>query len=158
MEYFTLDELQGQFIELLQSYRHYHLRALHDDDMPGEERRDLEEKAKVAQDTFLAAFRNRLAQNERFLLDSPEATVVQTLLTWARNSGLPLTERAGTDPEREIFNDASRCSDRLTVLTSEPNSLNEVSAWPFIRKIKFVIAVETFLFAYCIRLITAESI
>ena len=147
MEYFTLDDLQSQFIELLQSYRHYHLRALHDDDMTGDELRDLEEKAKVAQDTFLAAFRDHMAQNDQFLLDSPEATVVQTLLTWARNSGLPLMERAGTDPEREIFNDASRCSDRLTELTSEPNSPNEVSAWPFIRKIKFVIAVKTILFA-----------
>lgn len=163
-----MDELESQFIGLLQPYRQYHLHALNDDSVDrnkrdgdegdGGERRDLEEQAKVAEDTFLAAFRNHLAQNKKFLLDSPEATVLQTLLTWARNSGLPLVERTGTNPERESFYDASRCSDRLTELTSEPHSLNEFSAWPFIRKIKFVITVKPFLFSHCIRLIMAESL
>ncbi|KEF63679.1 uncharacterized protein A1O9_01657 [Exophiala aquamarina CBS 119918] len=136
MEYFTLDQLRGQFTELLQSYRQYHLRSLHDDGMLEDERRDLEDKAKVAQDTFHAAFRNHLAQNEQFLLDNSEATVLQTMLTWARNSGLPLTESDSADLQREIFSDASSCSDRLTELTSEPNSLDEFSVWPFIQKIK----------------------
>ncbi len=136
-----MDDLRWQFIELLQSYRHYHLRAVKDDEVRREDLRDIEEKAKVAQDTFYAAFRNRLAQNEQLLLDSPEITVLETLVTWARNSGLPLKEVADTELKRETFESASDCSDRLAELTSEPNSPSETSAWPFIRKIRFVVAV-----------------
>jgi hypothetical protein len=141
IEYFTVEDLRGQFTELLQSYRHYHLHVLRDDQVQGDERTDIEEKAKVAQDTFHAAFRQRLAQNEQFLLDRSEGAVLETLLNWARESGLPLMETSGTDLKEEIFDNASDCSDRLAELTSEPNSPYEISAWPFIRKIKFVIAV-----------------
>ncbi|OAP58566.1 hypothetical protein AYL99_07656 [Fonsecaea erecta] len=130
VEYFTLDELQDQLTELLQAYRHYHLPE------SNEKQSDLEEKAKVAEDTFRAAFRSHRTYNEEFLLDNPEATVLQTLLTWARNSGLPLRDTPGAGPEIEFFNEAEQCSDRLVEITSEPNSSNEASAWPFIRKIK----------------------
>ncbi|OQV10816.1 hypothetical protein CLAIMM_14754 isoform 3 [Cladophialophora immunda] len=54
----------------------------------------------------------------------------------ARNSHLALLERPGAGAEREFFEEASQCSRRLTELTSEQNSSNEASTWPFIRKIK----------------------
>jgi hypothetical protein len=137
VEYFTMDEIKDQLVELLQSYRQYHLH-----DMSEDERKDFEEKAKVAQDTFRAAFRNHLIQNEQFLLDGPEETVLETLLTWTRESGSPLMEGAGSIPRREIVADAEQCSRHLMELTSEPNSIREPSVWPFIRKIKFVSSVN----------------
>ncbi|KIX08785.1 uncharacterized protein Z518_03442 [Rhinocladiella mackenziei CBS 650.93] len=139
IEYFTLDELREQLTELLQSYRHYHLREPDDNRMTADERHELEEKAKTAQaaqDTFRAAFRDHLAHSDRFLLDEPEENVVQTLLTWAMSSGLPLTKGPGGNPRKEVFDDARKCSDHLMGLTSEPISPNEPSKWPFIRKIK----------------------
>ncbi|KIY02880.1 uncharacterized protein Z520_01345 [Fonsecaea multimorphosa CBS 102226] len=136
IEYFTLDELRDQLTELLQSYRHYYLRPAQENDKPEGEQNDLEKRAEVAQDTFQAAFCNHLAHNERFLLDNSEATVLRTLLTWTRATGLPIRETPGAGPEREFFNEANQCSDRLIKLTSESTSPNEASIWPFIRKIK----------------------
>ncbi|KIW75046.1 hypothetical protein Z517_11817 [Fonsecaea pedrosoi CBS 271.37] len=134
MEYFTLDEISSQLTELLQSYRHFHLRT--GEDAQDEQSKDLREKAEVAEHTFQAAFRDHLVDNVQLLKEGSEETVLQKLLTWTRNSGLPLGDRPGASPKREVFNEASQCSDRLIELTSEPNSPNQPSTWPFIRKIK----------------------
>ncbi|OAL35776.1 hypothetical protein AYO20_04926 [Fonsecaea nubica] len=134
MEYFTLDEISSQLTELLQSYRHFPLRT--GQDAQDEQWKDLREKAEVAEHTFQAAFRDHLVDNVQLLKEGSEETVLQKLLTWTRNSGLPLGERPGASPKTEVFNEAGQCSDRLIELTSEPNSPNQPSTWPFIRKIK----------------------
>ncbi|KAH0845562.1 hypothetical protein FOPE_10998 [Fonsecaea pedrosoi] len=116
------------------SYRHFHLRT--GEDAQDEQSKDLKEKAEVAEHTFQAAFRDHLVDNVQLLKEGTEETVLQKLLIWTRNSGLPLGERPGASPQREVFNEAGQCSDRLIELTSEPNSPNQPSTWPFIRKIK----------------------
>ena len=148
-----MGEIKDQFTELLQSYRQYHL---HRDDMSEDDRKDFEEKAKVAQDTFRAAFRNYPIENEQFLLNVPEAVVLQTLLTWTRESGPPLMEGSDGIQRREVVVNEEQCSRRLMELTSEPNSIREPSVWPFIRKIKFVPSVNPLLSLYCLQLMMAE--
>ncbi|EXJ72753.1 uncharacterized protein A1O5_03900 [Cladophialophora psammophila CBS 110553] len=138
VEYFTQEEIREQFTELLQSYRSHHLHE-HDDDtsMTADDCGDLQEKAKAAKDTFRAAFRNHLTQNERFLLDDPEEHVLQTLLTWAVSTGLPVVGGTNMVPRTE-FARAEVFSNHLMGLTSEPADASEPSKWPFIRKISRV--------------------
>jgi len=137
-EYFTVDDVKDQFSELLQSYRLYHMLRHDPSDEAKAQQKALEDKAKLAQDTFQAAFRNRSMQNEKFLLDGPEGTVVETMLTWARESCQPLMERTDSIENRNVIADAEQCSRQLMELTSEPASTNEPSVWPFIRKVKLV--------------------
>ncbi|KAJ4328907.1 hypothetical protein N0V84_000695 [Fusarium piperis] len=61
---FTMDELQEQLTGMLQSYRHYHL---HSSEMEDAERRDNEESANLARDTFRAMFRGRVFLNAHIL-------------------------------------------------------------------------------------------
>lgn len=137
VEYFTLEELREQFSELLQSYRIHHLHETQDTGMTADDRRDLHDKAKAAEDTFQAAFRDHLEQDERFLLDNPQENVLQTLLTWATSTGLPVVEGTSMLPRVE-FARADMFSDHLMELTSEPVRPSEPSKWPFIRKIRSV--------------------
>jgi hypothetical protein len=142
VEYFTQEELRKQFTELLQAYRTHHL---HDDtSMMADDRTDLQKKAEVARDTFHAAFRNHLRQNEQFLLDNQEGDVLQTLLTWAMDTGLPVVEGTNMVPRTE-FASADIFSDHLMGLTSEPANASEPSKWPFIRKIRSVTRAEVHL-------------
>jgi len=137
VEYFTLEELREQFSELLQSYRTHHLNESQNTNITADDRRDMHDKAKAAEDTFQAAFRDRLEQDERFLLDNPQENVLQTLLTWAASTGLPVMEGTSMLPRVE-FASADMFSDHLMELTSEPVRPSEPSKWPFIRKIRFV--------------------
>jgi hypothetical protein len=107
-----------------------------------EQRKALENKAERAQDTFRAAFRDHSTQNEQFLLDWPEETVLETLLTWARESCPQLREASDSVQRREVVASAEQCSRQLMELTSKPISSNEPSLWPFIRKVKFVFPVD----------------
>jgi hypothetical protein len=153
VEYFTMGEIKDQLAELLQSYRQYHL---HGGDMSEDDRKDFEEKAKVAQDTFRAAFRSYLIENEQFLLDWPEAAALETLLTWTRESGPPLMEGSDGIQRREVVVNVEQCSTRLMELTSEPSSIREPSVWPFIRKIKFVSSMNHLLRLHCLQLMMIE--
>ncbi|RSM10793.1 hypothetical protein CEP52_003372 [Fusarium oligoseptatum] len=102
---FTMDELREQLTGMLQSYRHYHL---HSDEMEDAERRDTEDSANLARDTFRAMFRGRL-DDEAFLIDLPE-----------QDSGLS----------------QDACSKALMELASEPPSRNQPAQWPYIRSTK----------------------
>lgn len=133
VEYFAIEDIQDHFIDLLKSYRMFHF---HGEQMENYERKDFEKKANLAQDTFQAAFRNRLGQNEQFLLDPSEQTVLETLRRWTRESIRMLVGRAEGVEGRDILADAQQCSNRLLELTSEPTSIIEPSVWPFIRKIR----------------------
>jgi hypothetical protein len=127
-----VDDIAAQLTELLQSYRRYHL---HRADMDPQEREDLEDRANVARDTFRAMFRGRLG-DEQFLTLSSEATVMQTLKSWAAEFG---NSSAGGREEQHSIED---CSTLLMRLTSEENSTQEPAKWPYIRKIKFVLLVR----------------
>lgn len=153
VEYFTMGEMKDQLTELLQSYRQHHF---HRDDMTEDDRKDFEEKAKVAQDTFRAAFRNYLLGNEQFLLNESEAAVLETLLTWIRESGPPLMEGSDGIQRRDVVVDVEQCSRHLMELTTEPNSMTGPSVWPFIRKIKFVFSVDYLLSLHCLQLMMTE--
>ena len=123
-----MDEITEQITELLQSYRRYHLHRM---DMDRDEKKDLEEKAQIAQDTFRAMFRGRL-DNEQFLTDEPEDSVLGTLRSWTQDMG------PSTIGEREVRSTLADCSALLMRLTSEQTSAQEPAVWPYIRKIKFV--------------------
>jgi hypothetical protein len=122
-----MDELIEQVTELLQSYRHYHL---HVHDMEGEdEKKDSEQRSKVARDTFLAMFRGRL-DGEEFLQTEPEASALATLRSWTQEMA-PLQVGG-----RNTMTTLEDCSALLMQLTSELTSAQEPAVWPYIRKIK----------------------
>ncbi|RMJ15686.1 hypothetical protein CDV36_004625 [Fusarium kuroshium] len=123
---FTMDELREQLTGMLQSYRHYHL---HSDEMEDAERRDTEDSANLARDTFRAMFRGRL-DDEAFLIDLPEQDVLETLFQWAARErpSILITKQSG------LSQDA--CSKALMELASEPPSRNQPAQWPYIRSTK----------------------
>lgn len=123
-----MDEITKQVTDLLQSYRHYHLRSMEMDDA---ERNESEKIAEIARDTFRAMFRGRL-DNERFLTDEPEENVLRTLRSWTQDM-MPSTIGG-----REVRRTLADCSTLLMWLTSEQNSAHEPAVWPYIQKIKFV--------------------
>lgn len=129
---FTMDELREQLTVMLQSYRHYHL---HGGEMEDAERRDMEERANLARDTFRAMFRGRL-NDERFLINQPEQDVLETLFGWASRErpSVFITKQSG------LSHDA--CSKALMELASEPPSRNRPALWPYIRSTKFVIRLR----------------
>jgi hypothetical protein len=129
VEWFSIDEIVAQLTELLESYRHYYL---HSADMDQQERKDFEERADIAQNTFRAMFKGRLL-DEQFLLHSSKETVIGTLRSWAGELG------PASGGDREVQHSLEDCSTRLMMLTSEQNSTQGPAKWPYIRKIKFVL-------------------
>lgn len=126
VELFSLDELEQQVAELLDSYRHFHLHA---DRMTDEnERENAEEAANLARDTFLAMFRGRL-ESEQFLRRGSTSAVLSTLQSWVEE--LRPSAIAGRTTEAD-------CTDLLSRLTSEQMASREPAVWPFIRVIKSV--------------------
>ncbi|OCL10812.1 hypothetical protein AOQ84DRAFT_374565 [Glonium stellatum] len=134
-EYFTINEVKDQLTELLWSYRlHHSLR--NDPSQEGiEQRKALEDKARRAHDTFRAAFRNHTMQ-DKFLFNERESVVLETFLTWAKESCAQLREGSDGVKNRAIITDAKQCSSQLMELMSELGSLNKPLLWPFIRKVK----------------------
>ncbi|KAL2694823.1 hypothetical protein Neosp_001410 [[Neocosmospora] mangrovei] len=124
VDLFTMEDLREQLTGMLQSYRHYHL---HSDEMvDAAERREKEDSANLARDTFRAMFRGRLT-DEAFLINRPEEDVLETLFQWAAR-GRPsafVTRQSG------LSQDA--CSKALMELASEPPSRNQPAQWPYIR-------------------------
>lgn len=127
-DFFSIEEINKQITELLQSYRHYHVHRM---DMEGDEERDCKKKAEIARDTFRAMFRGRL-ESLQFLTDEPEGTVLTILLSWAQDIAPSIISG------REVRPLLADCSALLMQLTSEQNSVEEPAVWPYIRKIKFV--------------------
>ena len=120
-----MDEIAAQLTELLQSYRRYHL------DPEGSI--DFKDQAGVAQYTFQEMFRGRF-ENELFLTQSSEETVMETLRLWARELVPSSTDR------REVHTSLEDCGRRLQQLTSEQDSTQEPAKWPYISKVKLVMS------------------
>lgn len=125
---FSIDQIMEQITELLHSYRQYHLQT---ENMEQEEKQHCEERAVIARDTFRAMFQGRL-ENEKFLTDESEDSVLGTLRSWAQEM-----RPAATDGG-DIRYTAEDCSALLIQLTSEQSSGQDPPVWPYIRKIKFV--------------------
>lgn len=134
-ELLSLDAIMEQVTELLGSYRKYHS-ILADiergENVELEDKRDLEERAAITQDTFRAMFRGRL-DSEQFLTSEPEDSVLVTLRSWAQ-AMIPSVING-----REVRITLAECSALLTRLTSEQTSGQDPVVWPYVRKIKFVI-------------------
>ncbi|KAM6517873.1 hypothetical protein FSOLCH5_006643 [Fusarium solani] len=121
-----MDELREQLTGMLQSYRHHHL---HSNEIEPDERRDVEDSANFARDTFRAMFRGWLT-DEAFLIDQPAQDVLETLFQWASRArpSVFITKQSG------LSQDA--CSKALMELASEPPSRNQPAQWPYIRSTK----------------------
>lgn len=129
---FSMDEITRQITELLTSYRHYHYHGAETKD--AEEKKNWEEEATKALDTFKAMFRGHL-DIEHFLVSDSEKSVLKTLL--------PLAEKIRTKVTngREVTTSLEDCSALLMRLTSEhlePTSAEAPPDWPYISKIKSV--------------------
>ena len=139
MDYFSVEEIETQFSELLKSYRNYHL---HRTEMHEGERTDFEAMANIAKDTFQSAFYSKFAQNERLLVEQPESTALDIVKRWAREAISPLLGGLCGTRRRETANTPRQCSNTLMKLTSRatsrPASRRESAIWPFIQKITFV--------------------
>lgn len=137
-----MDEITQQITELLQSYRHYHY---HKGEMTeSEEKKNWEEGAKKALDTFKAMFQGRL-DIEHLLVSESENSVLKTLLSLAEQIRTRVTNG------REVTSSLEDCSALLMRLTSE--HLESTSAegppdWPYISKIKSVIASALYIFDF----------
>ncbi|KAH8664648.1 hypothetical protein BX600DRAFT_464800 [Xylariales sp. PMI_506] len=127
IELFTEAEIMQQIGSLLRSYRHYHLNK---DEMDAENSKNMAERAQVAQDTFIAMFRDRLTGNQALLTESSETSVLKTLTAWMRDRA-PLTMNT-----REVRSSLSDCSKVLAQLTSEDIATKTPAVWPYIKKIK----------------------
>jgi len=128
VDWFSAEELRAHLEELLGSYRQFHLRG---HEMEREERRDFGEKADLAIDTFHAMFRH--AELEDFLVDQPEAQVLDTFMVWA---GRACPSLNGDAPPVLRLATSDQCSKELMRLTSELDGAEESAQWPFVKKIR----------------------
>ena len=128
VEEFSNDELRHQFTEMVGNYHHHHFQSAQIEN--DEDRRHWEDLAKLAHDTFGAMFRGRF--NTELLTSRQQNEVVETLLGWARERN-PVAGRS-------IVNTPEDCSMRLMHLTSEEASPQGPAAWPYIKKIRYVLA------------------
>ncbi|KAL6357126.1 hypothetical protein LRP88_10744 [Fusarium phalaenopsidis] len=96
-----MEELRDQLTTMLQSYRHYHL---HSDEMEDAERREMEDSANLARDTFRAMFRGlrdlnsaRQRITERYLLTCNEIFAICNIGRAVTDEGDILAEEAIRD-------------------------------------------------------------
>jgi len=127
VEEFSNDELRHQFTEMVGNYRHHHFHSA-EIEMDGD-RRHWEDLAKLARDTFSVMFRGRFST--ALLTSEQQNEVVETLLSWARERNPVATQ--------SIAHTAEECSARLMRLTSEEASPQGPAAWPYIKKIRYVL-------------------
>ncbi|ORY11257.1 hypothetical protein BCR34DRAFT_484487 [Clohesyomyces aquaticus] len=136
VDYFTIDDLEDQFRELLRGYREFRNNS---QNMNQDEREAMKKRADLAENTFKASFGARFDNNNRLFLSSPLEEVVTTMVAWATEI-LPrpgaLNQEGRT---QESFATIDICSERLQALTSETESAVQVVSWPFIRKIRVLL-------------------
>lgn len=99
-----------------------------------EEKKNWEEGAKKALDTFRAMFRGH-PDIEHLLISNSENSVLKTLLSLAEEIRTKVTNG------REVASNLEDCSALLMRLTSEhlePTSVEVPPDWPYISKIKSV--------------------
>lgn len=121
------NELLEQLVQLLHSYRYFHLNQSYMDDET--ERTEVEERAQLAEDTFNSMFPGRVP-SQRFLLKEAEDEArrqFQALVQDMRPSSASMN-KFGMSQET--------CADELRVLSSFVADSDDRSAWPFIRRIK----------------------
>lgn len=123
----TADELDSQSAALLRDYRLFHMQGMEIKDE--EERQELEDRAKVALDTFHVMFDGRLA-DPGFLLQDSEDEVLRELMKWGRE--LRPSEIEG----KQVLQSLGECSSLLMQLTAEQVPGQDRRVWPFIRKIR----------------------
>jgi hypothetical protein len=131
VDWFSTDEIAGQLTDLLQSYRRYHL---HGANIDIDNRKNCEDMANIALDTFRTMFQGRL-EDERLLIQLPKETILESLQSWAREL------RPSLARHRETQNSLGDCSTLLEQLTSEQNSTQQPAKWPYIRKIKSALSI-----------------
>lgn len=134
-----MNELKTQFDDLLRAYRQFQSPE------PGttaEERKDLEQRAKLAECTFRACFKSKLSKGGSNVLSTMDFdSAINEMISWA--SQLIPKDVQNATGSREIFQDAPSCSERLQGLTSEIEGSSETFPWPLIRKIRWVIFVQS---------------
>ena len=127
VEEFSDDELKHQFTDMVGNYRHHHF---HSEEIEQWDRQHWADLAKLARDTFSVMFRGRF-NTAMLTADEQQNQVVETLLSWARERN-PVTRQSTT-------NTAEECAARLMRLTSEEASPQGPAAWPYIKKIRYVL-------------------
>ncbi|KAI3320818.1 hypothetical protein HD806DRAFT_505075 [Xylariaceae sp. AK1471] len=125
-ERFSEDEVKPQLENLLRDYRHFHLNK---DSFESHEVKDLEERANLARDTFQAMF-GGLFVNQSTLLRDTESEALSTIQSWVRNFDPSVI------PERRVDLSLKECSSILMRLTSEDESAEGATIWPWLKKIK----------------------
>lgn len=134
VEWFTADELRSQLSDLLEDFRHFHLR---EDEIDADSYEDCKTRAELARDTFQAMFRGKLT-GEAFLLEDgseSQAQILATLMSWADEAGSSNMQYQTQHQSQQA------CSDALMTLTSEVPSQTAAptpATWPYIKKIKLV--------------------
>lgn len=136
VKYFSRDEIIQEFTELLASYRSYDTTKPKSskDTVKTPELKDLEDRAKVARDTFHAAFRGMAAPTEQYLLSASEDQARKALQKAIEGLYSTITNVNGPSIEQFASND--QCSARLMELTSDTDVPNTITHWPVIQKIR----------------------
>ncbi len=135
VEWFTAEELEEQFTELLEYYRYCHLSREEWERESPKDKSDIQQNARVAIDTFHAMFRGLMLDDD-FLLGPDQDAIMATLLGWADEVSPALREGADEAQSTRTLPAAEECSTHLMQLTSEETSSRRPSLWPYIRKIK----------------------
>lgn len=112
---------------------HEHQPKRNDTESENAEAKDLEDRAKIARDTFLAAFRGLDGLTEK-LLTLPEDQARKAL----QNAIVALYSKIGASKEarKETFTNMDQCSARLMELTSDSTDSSKLVQWPLIQKIR----------------------
>ena len=100
-----------------------------------DESKALRETATIAENTFRAAFWDRIEPVQEFL-KVPHDEALRKLLQWTRDLDVPLSDGRTLHPVRTPFDDQIECAKYLAELTSEGSSAKKHLKWPFIKKVK----------------------
>ncbi|EJP61163.1 tat pathway signal sequence [Beauveria bassiana ARSEF 2860] len=128
LQLFDEDELLKQQMQLLRSYRHFHLA-----DLSEAEQDNFGELARLAGDTFSSLFQSQIPSQNTLLNEDEDClkSIFRRLITELRPS-ISHTVMTGLTKEA--------CSEKLRELTSAPASTGEpatrAAAWPYIENIK----------------------
>ncbi|KAM3470795.1 hypothetical protein MY5147_006201 [Beauveria neobassiana] len=129
LQLFDEDELLKQQMQLLRSYRHFHLA-----DLSEAEQDNFGELARLAEDTFSSLFQSQIPSQNTLLNEDEDClkSIFRRLITELRPS-ISHTVMTGLTKEA--------CSEKLRELTSAPASstgepATRAAAWPYIENIK----------------------
>ncbi|KAI1130430.1 hypothetical protein F5Y10DRAFT_289396 [Nemania abortiva] len=133
IERYSLDEIRNQVKDLLLSYRHFHL---HRNDLDTratgeapdkENEKATENTARLAIDKLKSMFRNHI-KDEAFLLANE---ALDTMYQWVEEA-----EKLLTTYGENSTGTLDECASTLSRLTSEGPSADDLTIWPFIKKVK----------------------